>query len=156
MKKLTNTLFPLMLILFTIMLSASCKKDKNTDLTDGDEKGSFVINFDDKVFSGDAVINGAAMGLRTMNVEATGFSLSFLYSEENFVAGTDIDLGAEGGGVITIALDEDGNGEEDVYFGLQGHIKVISKSKIEIDADFYNGLMIMGDPCKVTGTIDAK
>lgn len=133
------------MISFTTVIT-SCGKDDN-DLSDKDEKGKFSLTIDGKKQEGTKVFNGAAIGIRTISAENSDIEMGLLFNEDDFNAGNSIALQ---GSMSYIKIGET------AAMPRSGTIKVISKSKIEIDGIFFQQTATSSKEIKVKGYISSK
>ena len=134
--------FIAIVLLFTTSIITSCGK---TDTSDGDEKGNFSLTIDGVKYDGTEVFNAAAVGVRTISAKNTSMELAVLLNEEDFKPGATFDLK---GGLSYLKLGTS------TSLPTSGTIKVVSISKIEIDAIFYDAQA--DKDYAVTGYVSSK
>ena len=144
------------LLATTLMLltMASCSKDDVTT-KDDDEKGKFEISFDGHKFEGNTVSNLSAIGVRTISAENSEISFQIIMAEGMFVSGKTYDIDADNLDPM-ITIDTNNDGTEEVYWGVTGTFKVVSETKVEIDANFYENWLTTNPAMKVSGYISSK
>lgn len=140
--------------LFLLTISSCSKDDPADEIVN---KGDFSISLDGTKYEGSSVINGAVIGVRTIEAANPNFVFRVIITDGLFEAGKTFDLALDKTEIAPqIVVDLDGDGTDESLWGLTGTIKVISKNKIEIDGIFYKDFIITNTPYKVTGFILSK
>lgn len=150
----TKALSTIITIMLTLVMFSSCSKD-DTIKGDEDTKGSFELQIDGQAQKGSEVINVTAFGVRTISAENNQISFQLLIDESKFVAGTSFNIDTDNLDPM-LTMDANNDQTEEVYWGLSGSIKVISKTKIEIDANFHENWLSTNPAVKVKGFISSK
>jgi len=141
----------LLSVLFVLTFSSCSKDDSAEEIVN---KGDFSISLDGTKYEGSSVINGAVIGVRTIEATNDNFIFRVIITDGLFEAGKTFDLTLDKSEIAPqIVIDLDGDGTDENLWGLTGTIKVISKNRIEIDGIFYKDFIITNTPYKVTGFI---
>ena len=154
--KSNRTILAVMLVVVSALFSTSCKKSDLVDISDSDQVGKFEITMDGKKYTGTEVFSGAVMAIRTINAKALPFEFNLLCDNTNFSGGGLYKLGQGDATIVTISLGVNNDGQEILYYGLEGSVKIISDSKIEINGSFYSDMLATNVAHKVTGSVSSK
>jgi len=146
--------YAFLLTLAALFTVTSCSKD---DLVDNafDEKGKFELTIDGKKVTGDKVTNVSAIGVRTISAENDAMSFNLILSEDEFITGKVYDLEKDDIDPMII-MDMDGDLTDEGYWGLKGTLKIVSKTRIEINANFYENWNWLNPRIEVSGYISSK